>query len=43
MRTSTSLLITAGVFLGLGFEYLSAGAAIFWSIVLVALAWGDSR
>lgn len=43
MKTSTSLLILAGLCLGLGFEYLSASAAIFWAIVLVALSWGNSQ
>lgn len=43
MKISTSLLILAALCLGLGFEYISASAAIFWSFVLVALAWGDSR
>lgn len=43
MKTSTSLLILAALCLGLGFDYIIAGGAIFWSFVLVALAWGNAQ
>lgn len=43
MKTSASLLILSGFVLGLGFEFLSTGAALAATAILVILNWRASK
>ena len=43
MKTSASLLLLSGLVLGLGFEFLSTGAALAATALLVFLNWRASK